>query len=170
MMHQPAKPFTPAVSSNFKPSWPSAPKNEEKQPDWKYDPELPLHSCFDWVTGPYFIAYRIEATDVTAPPQISQSSFQVISKKLSITSDINEDLSKEVTTISIGDQMRSVNTNERLLTECLELGFTHIYEIISTVYTDFIEPPNPYKLIYYVRGVKKPDWQTINGELQTVWL
>lgn len=123
--------------------------------------EVPLYKQFDWFSRPASLIFRIESYQgkhsLVSTPIIART------QRLMIASRPDIDLTQQTV---VGrqsgefDHPQTYYTNEFLLNEAKRMGFTHIYSFVS-----YIEPDRCW---YVVRGVKKPDWKTVDGKLQVV--
>lgn len=147
---------------------------------------IPLYKQFDWVPCHASVIYRIESFH--GHPSTVCIPIIVKSQKLPLRGDINTDYTTETiaglvnVTYDInrfGDYItkerhhknyiQTYYTNEVLLNEAKKLGFTHIYRFMSSrqsIWQPYDEPL-PYRN-YFVCGVKKPEYKTVNGKLQII--
>lgn len=133
---------------------------------------IPLYNEFDWLSYPCGLLFRIEKSD----KKHSMVSIPVTVKtyRTKIFSNIDIDYTKEIINEEVPFDILGTKltrsqvyyTNEILLRYAKEQGFTHLYGFFKI---DYLEPTTykPY-LCYCVRGVKMPDWKTVNGKLQIV--
>lgn len=120
--------------------------------------EIPLYKQFDYINKPVSAVFRIN--QYPCGKKFELVSVKVVARacRLKIVTDANIDLTQ--------DKIDNYYTNELLLKEIKQNDFTHIYEIVVNNIID----PITYKRLnwYYVRGVKMPEYKTINGKLQVV--
>ena len=110
--------------------------------------------------------------------------------KLKITSDFDIDLTQQKFTDEVsfdyivdkfgnhikrqrvwsgGCHPQTYYTNELLLNEAKRTGITHLYSFEQTTLQPRVMWTGGYKYVtYFVRGVKRPDWKTVDGKLQVV--
>lgn len=149
---------------------------------------LPLYKEFDWLPSTASLIFRIEQTNegirsITSMPVCAMTyktkirSFGDIDyTKQTTTENINYDhLVSRIGQYNIAGQRREVSnhsqtyyTNEILLKYAKEQGFTHLYGFFRASTPIICPVTNKPFFTYFVRGVKKPDWKTINGKLQIV--
>lgn len=133
---------------------------------------IPLYNEFDWLPYPCGLLFRIENHN-------GNHSFQSIpvtakTYRTKIVSDIDIDYTKEIINKEVPFDILGTKetrsqlfyTNEILLKCAKEEGFTHLYCFGRANFLN----PKTYKPFtgYFIRGVKMPDWKTINGKLQVV--
>lgn len=138
--------------------------------------EIPLYKQFDWIDMPTCLLYRINSYD-DGHNEYAYVPVVVKTCKLKLTSDLNIDYTQEQikeNVIATGfkneclySYTQSYYTNELLLNEAKKLELTHIYYFGRTPVV--IDPitNKPY-VGYIVRGVKMPEYKTVNGKLQIV--
>ena len=121
--------------------------------------EIPLYKQFDYIDKPLSPVFRIN--QYPCGKKLELVSVKVVAQtcRLKIVTDENINLTH--------DKINNYYTNELLLNEIKVNNFTHIYEIVVN---NSIIDSITYKRLnwYYVRGVKMPEWKTINGKLQVV--
>ena len=148
--------------------------------------EVPLYKQFDWISHPSSVMFRINSHQ-------GKSSFvctPVIAKtwKLKVTSDVDIDLTQQKFTDEVsfdymvdkfgneikrqrvssgGCHPQTYYTNELLLNEAKRIGITHLYSFDQDR-CPIIDPYGRKYVCYCGRGVKRPDWKTVNGKLQVV--
>lgn len=142
--------------------------------------EVPLYKQFDWFSQPATLMFRIE-TYQDKRSLVCQPVY-VRSTRLMLLTEPDVDLTQQTT---VGRQSwdyeierfgqhitkarqkcdfdQTYYTNEILLNEAKRLGITHIHSFVS-----YVDEGGHNKRWYIVRGVKKPDWKTVNGKLQVV--
>jgi len=156
--------------------------------------EVPLYKQFDWLTHPASMLFRIEDCDgkrtAVCKPVVIKTW------KLKITSHHDIDLTQQTFTkntasvsgrfvyprpnrvsdvIGVQDRQdfesdqhpQTYYTNELLLNEAKRTGITHLYSFVKTPYP-ITDPYGSKYVTYSVRGVKRPDWKTVDGKLQVV--
>lgn len=138
--------------------------------------EIPLYKQFDWINMPTCLLYRINSYD-DGHYEYGRVPVAVKTWKLKLHSDVNVDYTQETikeTIVATGfkneilySYTQTCYTNELFLNETKNLGLTHIYCFGRTL--EMIDPITykPY-VGYIVRGVKSPEWKTLNGKLQIV--
>jgi len=156
--------------------------------------EVPLYKQFDWLTHPASLLFRIEDCDgkqtAVCTPVVIKTWL------LKITSHHDIDLTQQTFTektssrsgrfvfprrnrvsdvIGVDDQqdfeakkhLQTYYTNELLLNEAKRTGITHLYSFVKSP-CPIINPYGSKYVTYSVRGVKRPDWKTVDGKLQVV--
>jgi hypothetical protein len=147
--------------------------------------EVPLYKQFDWLTHPASLMFRINSHQ----GKLSLVCMPVIAKtwKLKVISDVDVDLTQQKFTDEVsfdymvdkfgnhikrqrvssgGCHPQTYYTNELLLNEAKKTGITHLYGFVRS--TSIIDPYGRKYVCYGVRGVKRPDWKTVDGKLQVV--
>lgn len=135
---------------------------------------IPLYNEFDWLPYPCGLLFRME--NHNDKHSIQSLPITVKTYKTKIISDIDVDYTKETITKRISnnitgtEKMRSqlFYTNEILLKYAKEQGFTHLYGFFRNEIPSLDPVTDKPYMCYYVRGLKMPDWKTINGKLQIV--
>ena len=148
--------------------------------------DVPLYKQFDWISHPASVMFRINSHQ----GKLSLVCMPVIAKtwKLKVTSDVDIDLTQQKFTDEVsfdymvdkfGDHIKrqrvgfgrchpqTYYTNELLLNEAKRTGITHVYEFVKHP-ASIIDPYGHEYVCYFVRGVKRPDWKTVNDKLQVV--
>jgi len=156
--------------------------------------EVPLYKQFDWISHPASVMFRINSHQgklslVCMPVSCHTWQPTVIAKtwKLKITSGFDIDLTQQKFTDEVsfdymvdkfgnhikrqrvssgGCHPQTYYTNELLLNEAKRIGITHVYEFGKS--TTVVDPYGKEYVCYFVRGVKRPDWKTVDGKLQVV--
>lgn len=148
--------------------------------------DVPLYKQFDWMTHPAGMLFRIEDCD----GKRSAVCTPVVIKtwKLKVTFDVDIDLTQQKFTDEVsfdymvdkfgnhikrqrvssgGCHPQTYYTNELLLNEAKRTGITHLYSFVKNP-CPIIDPYGRKYVCYFVRGVKRPDWKTMDGKLQVV--
>lgn len=148
--------------------------------------DVPLYKQFDWISHPASVMFRINSHQ----GKLSLVCMPVIAKtwKLKVTSDVDIDLTQQKFTDEVsfdymvdkfGNQIKrqrvssggchpqTYYTNELLLNEAKRIGITHLYCFEQDRWPYYGEGGYKY-VTYFVRGVKRPDWKTVNDKLQVV--
>lgn len=137
---------------------------------------------FDWMPYPAALAFRIEVKNgretIVSTPYVCKT----LKTKLVVSAAEaeREDWTQETLLVdrNIGlpkawhqedkDRCQTVYTNETLLLEAKQLGFTHLYMFLRFGPIYDLETCKPSWYGYGIRGAKLPEWKTQNGKLQVV--
>lgn len=142
--------------------------------------EVPLYKQFDWFSHPATLMFRIEVFQ--GKHSLVCQPVCVKTTRLMLVTEPDVDLTQQTIVVRQSgdyeierfgqhitkerrkfDHPQTYYTNEILLNEAKRLGITHIYSFAS-----YVDEGGHNKRWYIVRGVKKPDWKTVNGKLQVV--
>lgn len=135
---------------------------------------IPLYNEFDWLTYPSGVLFRIEESDKKY--SMARIVVYVKTHKTEIFSDINTDYTKEVINEQVSYDILGTKltrsqvyyTNKILLKYAKKQGFTHLYGFFRNECPIVNPVTNKPYFCYYIRGLKMPDWKTVNGKLQIV--
>jgi hypothetical protein len=142
-------------------------------PTLSVEKSIPLYKEFDWLSTPSGLLYRIE--NHNGKKFINDIPFCVKTQRIKLVSDVNVDYTKEIIVDGKGsydifkakeERLQIYYTNEFLLRCAKEQGYTHLYEFCRVVFYDVVTLES--HSAYFVRGVKLPDWKTVDGKLQVV--
>lgn len=135
---------------------------------------IPLYKEFDWLSFPSGLLFRTE--NHNGVHYMNSIPFSVGTYRTKIISDVEVDYTKEAITKEViydicgrkTKYSQLVYINEKLLEYAKEQGFTHLYTF-HRLECPTIDPVTDKPFVcYFLRGLKMPDWKTVNGKLQIV--